>query len=128
MKSSVIRSLVIFAAGAGSATVVAGLYPPIEEISPQQFLKDSTKLLAQVERLGSYVGSTKDGRIGIYTNEVIGACVPMPPLPKWPANAVDGRSLDLGLAMIGTLNKAYLAGEEQPVYVLGKCRPYAKGE
>ena len=27
--------------------------------------------------------------------------------------------------MIGTLNKAYMAGEEQPVYVLGKCRPYA---
>lgn len=125
MKSSMIRSLVIFAAGAGSATVVAGLYPPIEEISPEQFLEDGTKLLAQVEKFGSYVGVTKDGRIGIYTNNV-GACVPQPPLPKWPAHAVDQRSTDLGLTAIATLNKAFLAGEEQPVYVLGKCRPYAQ--
>jgi|SRR6186713_2494724 len=125
MKSTVIRSLLIFVAGAGSATVVAGLYPPIEEISQEQFLKDSTVVLAQVEKLGSYVGVIKDGRIGIYTNDV-GACVPMPPLPKWPAHAVDQRSTDLGLQMIATLNKAYLAGEEQPVYVLGKCRPYPR--
>ena len=125
MKSTVIRSLLIFVAGAGSATVVAGLYPPIEEISQEQFLKDSTVVLAQVEKLGSYVGVIKDGRIGIYTNDV-GACVPMPPLPKWPAHAVDQRSTDLGLQMIAALNKAYLAGEEQPVYVLGKCRPYPR--
>ena len=125
MKSTVIRSLLIFVAGAGSATVVAGLYPPIEEISQEQFLKDSTVVLAQVEKLGGYVGVIKDGRIGIYTNDV-GACVPMPPLPKWPAHAVDQRSTDLGLQMIATLNKAYLAGEEQPVYVLGKCRPYPR--
>jgi hypothetical protein len=125
MKSTVIRSLLIFVAGAGSATVVAGLYPPIEEISQEQFLKDSTVVLAQVEKLGGYVGVIKDGRIGIYTNDV-GACVPMPPLPKWPAHAVDQRSTDLGLQMIAALNKAYLAGEEQPVYVLGKCRPYPR--
>jgi hypothetical protein len=125
MKSTVIRSLLIFVAGAGSATVVAGLYPPIEEISQEQFLKDSTVVLAQVEKLGSHVGVIKDGRIGIYTNDV-GACVPMPPLPKWPAHAVDQRSTDLGLQMIAALNKAYLAGEEQPVYVLGKCRPYPR--
>jgi hypothetical protein len=125
MKSSAIRSLVIFAAGAGSATVVAGLYPPLDEISQEQFLKDSTVVLSQIEKLGSYVGVIKDGRIGIYTNDV-GACVPQPPLPKWPAHAVDQRSTDLGLQMAATLNKAFLAGDEQPVYVLGKCRPYVK--
>ena len=65
MKSSIIRSLVIFAAGAGSATVVAGLYPPIEPKSPEQLLEDGMKLLPQVERFGSYVGVIKDGRIGI---------------------------------------------------------------
>jgi hypothetical protein len=124
MKSSIIRSLVIFAAGAGSATVVAGLYPPIEPKSPEQLLADGMKLLPQVERFGSYVGVIKDGRIGMYTN--VGACVPQPPLPKWPAHAVDQRSTDLGLAAIGMLNKAFLAGEERPIYVLGKCRPYAK--
>jgi hypothetical protein len=125
MKSSVIRSLVIFAAGAGSATVVAGRYPPMDEISTDDFLKDGTALIAKVERLGGYVGVIKDGRIGIYSNPV-GACVPLPPVPRWPDNVVDQTSLELGLAMVGALNKAYMRGDTQPVYVLDKCRPYAK--
>jgi len=127
MKSSVVRSLVIFAAGAGSATVVAGLYPPIEERSAEQLLEDGTKLLAQVEKFGSYVGVAQEGRIGIYTNNV-GACVFPPVPPKWPARAVDPNSLELGLLALHQLNNGHLAGEAQPVYVLGKCRPYARGE
>ena len=93
MKSSVIRGLVMFAAGAGCATVVAGLYPPIEPITPELFQERLTAVLAEVEALGGYVGVAEDGRIGIYTN--VGACVPPVPLPKWPAHAVDQRSLEL---------------------------------
>ncbi len=68
MKSSVIRSLVMFAAGAGCATVVAGLYPPIEPITPELFQERLTAVLAEVEALGGYVGVAENGRIGIYTN------------------------------------------------------------
>lgn len=125
MKSSVFRSLGIFALGAGSAVVVAGLYPPMEPTTPEDFLEEATVLLAKVEKLGGYVGVSLDGRVGIYSNEV-GACVPMPPLPKWPAHVVDSSSLELGFLALGTINKAYMAGERQPVYVVGKCRPYAQ--
>ena len=71
------------------------------------------------------MGIAQDGRVGIYTNPV-GACVYPPPPPKWPTNAVDQRSLELGFLAIGMINKSYLASESQPVYVLGKCRPYAQ--
>ena len=74
MKSSLFRSLVIFVAGAGSATVVAGLYPRRSDYR-EKFLDRSTGLLAEVERLGGYVGLAEDGRVGIYTN--VGACVPL---------------------------------------------------
>jgi len=124
MKSSLFRSLVMFALGAGSATVIAGLYP-YEPIEPEQFLERATVLLAEIEALGGYVGIAQDGRVGIYTNPV-GACVYPPPPPKWPTNAVDQRSLELGFLAIGMINKSYLASESQPVYVLGKCRPYAQ--
>jgi hypothetical protein len=119
---SIIRSLVIFTAGAGSAAVVAGLYPD-EPISPELFQERAIKVLAEVEALGGYVAIAQDGRVGIYTN--VGACVPPVPIPKWPAHSVDPRSLELGLAALGSMNKGLLAEEPAPVYVVGKCRPYA---
>lgn len=122
MKSSLLRSLVIFVAGAGSATVVAGLIPD-EQMDPEKFLELSTGLLAGVEKLGGFVGVAQDGRVGIYTNNV-GACVLPPVPPKWPARAVDPNSLELGFAALHQLNNGHLAGEAQPIYVLGKCRPY----
>ena len=123
MKSSIIRALVMFVAGAGCATVVAGLYPPIEPITPELFQERLTAVLGEVEALGGYVGVAQDGRIGIYTN--VGACVPPVPPPKWPAHAVDQRSLEYGVKAAVNLNLNYLAEEGNPVYVLGKCRPYA---
>jgi len=117
-----IRSLAIFVAGAGSAAVFAGLYPA-EPISPEIFQERLTKVLVEVEALGGYVAIADDGRIGIYTN--VGACVPQPPLPKFPAGAVDARSLAKGAQAIVQFNQGLIHEEAQPVYVVGKCRPYA---
>jgi len=124
MKSSLIRGLVMFAAGAGCATVAAGLYPPIEPITPELFQDRLTTAIAEIEALGGYVGLAENGRIGIYTN--VGACLPPVPPPKWPAHAVDSRSLEYGVQAAVNLNLNYLAEEGNPVYVLGKCRPYAQ--
>lgn len=121
MKSA-IRSLAVFVAGAASATVVAGLYPG-EPTSPEIFQERLTKVLAEVEALGGYVAIADDGRVGIYTN--VGACVPQPPLPKFPAGAVDARSLAKGAQAIVQFNQGLIHEEAQPVYVVGKCRPYA---
>ena len=123
MKSSIIRGLVMFFAGAGCATVVAGLYPPIEPITPELFQERLTAVLVEVDALGGYVGLVENGRIGIFTN--VGACLPPVPPPKWPAHAVDQRSFDYGVKAAFNLNLNYLAEEGNPVYVLGKCRPYA---
>jgi len=124
MKLSLIRGIVMFFAGAGCATVVAGLYPPIEPITQEQFQDRLTAAMIEVEALGGYVGLAENGRIGIYTN--VGACIPPVPIPKWPAHAVDQRSLENGVKAAINLNLNYLAEEGQPVYVLGKCRPYAQ--
>jgi hypothetical protein len=35
-------------------------------------------------------------------------------------------TLDLGLKAIAQMNVAYLNEEPMPVYVVGKCRPYAQ--
>ena len=124
MKLSFIRGLVMFVAGAGCATVVAGLYPPIEPITPELFQERLTAVLGELDALGGYVGLAQDGRIGIYTN--VGACLPPVPPPKWPAPAVDQRGLEYGFKAAFQLNLNYLAQEGNPVYVLGKCRPYAQ--
>lgn len=122
MKSSVIRSLAMFIAGAGCATAVAGFYPT-EPISPKQFLDRATKVLAELEVLGGYVGLAEDGRVGIYTQ--VGACVFPPRPPKLPANAVDSRSLNNGVKAIVEINQNFLFEEDgQPVFELGKCKPY----
>jgi len=123
MKSSVVRSLLIFIAGASSATVVAGLYTN-EPITPEQFQERATDLLAKVEALGGYVALAENGRVGIFSN--VGACVPNPPLPRWPENFVNLSTLDLGLKALAQVNVAYLNAEPMPVYVVGKCRPYAQ--
>ena len=120
---SVIRGLLIFVAGAGSATVVAGLYTPIDPIEPEVFEDRLSAAMMEIEQLGSYVGLAEDGRIGIYTN--VGACIPPVPIPKWPARAVDPRTLEKGVKAAINLNLNYLAEEGHAVYVLGRCRPYA---
>jgi len=121
---SLFRSLAIFVAGAGSAVVVAGLYP-YEPITPELWQERAVKLLAEVEALGGYVGIAGDGRVGLYTQ--VGACVYPPPPPKWPAGAVDERSLANGAKALVALNQGLIHEEGQPVYVLGKCKPYATG-
>lgn len=122
MKSTLIRGLVMFVAGAGCATVAGGLYSN-EPITPEQFQERATGLLAQVEALGGHVALAENGRVGIFTS--VEACVYPPPPPKWPAHFVNPSSLDLGLKALAQINLAYLNEEPMPVYVAGKCRPYA---
>jgi len=120
MKSSLIRSLAIFVAGAGSATVVAGLYGT--EMEPPVFHERLAKVLVEVEALGAFVGIADDGRVGIYT---VAACGPPPPPPIMPAGAVDARNLAKGAQAMVQFNLGLIHGEEQPIYVLGKCKPRA---
>jgi hypothetical protein len=123
MNKSAIRSVAIFAAGAATA-VLAGEFYPRPSITAEEFQVMGDKLLPQVETLGYYIGKVEKGRIGIYTDPY--ACVPNPPLPKYPAKAVNLFDLQSGVEGLVALNQSYLMDEGLPVYVIGKCRPFAQ--
>lgn len=121
MKKSALRGVAIFAAGAATA-VLAGEFYPRPSITVDEFTVMADDLLPRVETLGYYIGKVEKGRIGIYTDPY--ACVPNPPLPKWPAKAVGMFDLEAGAEGLIALNKAHFMDEGAPVYVLGKCKPY----
>lgn len=123
MKSSVIRSFVIFAAGAATAALASGMYPR-EPITPRQFLERATFLINEVEALGAYVAVTENGRVGLYTNPAL--CVPpQPPVPILPVNAVDPRMLEAATKAFIAINVGRIMDERELVYEVAKCRPYA---
>jgi hypothetical protein len=123
MKTSAIRGLLIFAAGAATAALASGMYPK-EPITVGEFQERATVLIAEVEALGAYVALAQNGRVGLYTN--VGACVPPnPPRPNLPAYAVDSRTLRMATEALIAINEGRLMDEHELVYEVGKCRPYA---
>jgi len=124
MKTNVIRSLLIFVAGAATAAIAGGLYPK-EPTTVPEFHERALVLIAEVEAIGGYVGLADDGRVGIFTDPA--ACYPpVPPKPVMPKGAVDMRSLQNGLNALAAMNEGIMMGETAPVYEIGRCKPYAK--
>jgi len=122
MKSSLIRSFAIFAAGAATAALAANM-DRLEPKSAGQLQEEAFVLLAKIEAFGAYVGTADKGRVGIYTHPV-GACIsPKPPVPVLPANAVDMRNFDLGVKGLQNILVGTLMGDEAPVFEIDKCRP-----
>jgi hypothetical protein len=121
MKRSIIRGVVIFAAGAGCATVVAQVIgedrPPT---TVPEWQKLATEILPRVADLGYYVVKNNDGSVGIHLNPI--ECGPRPPVPKVPAGAVDLRELHRGLAALRELEVGYLMEDPNPVYAVIKCQ------
>ena len=122
MKSTVIRTVLVFAAGAGCATLAGGMFAP-EPITVEQFQERATGLLAQIDLLGRYVDLAEDGRVRIMIDPI--ACIPNPPSPKLPQGAVDSRYLRHGMAALMALEEGLILGVPEPVYTTGKCKPYA---
>lgn len=123
MKTSAVRGVLIFAAGAATAALASGLYP-VEPITVPEFRERATVLIAEVEALGAYVAVVENGRVGLFTDPI--RCVPpTPPKPVLPANAVDPRSLRAATAALIALNEGYMLDEHEPVYEVGRCKPYA---
>jgi hypothetical protein len=119
----VVRGFFIFAAGAATAALASGLYPP-EPITVPEFQERATVLIAEVEALGAYVALAENGRVGLFTDP--GKCVPpVPPKPVLPAKAVDPRTLRAAAAALIALNEGFMLDEQEPVYEVGACKPYA---
>jgi hypothetical protein len=122
MKSSVIRGLLIFAAGAATAALASGMFPK-EPITVPEFQERATTLIAQVEALGAYVAIAEKGRVGLFTNPY--ACIPpVPPVPVLPYNAVDPRMLRAATEGLIAYNEGLILNEPMPVYEVGRCKPY----
>ena len=122
MKSSLIRSAVIFAAGAATAALASGMYPK-EPITVGKFQDKISLLVVQVEEIGAYVALAEKGRIGLHTNPY--ACIPpRPPVPVVPYGAVDMRTLRAATEAIITYNEGLIHGETELVYEVGHCKAY----
>jgi hypothetical protein len=121
MKGALIRGALVFAAGAGCATVVAQVtdWPP-PPTTVEAFQERAAKLLPRIAELGYYVQTSQYGRTGIEGDPV--ACGPRPPQPKLPAGAVDPRLLEKGLAALSNINVGFIVRDGSPVY-LAKCQP-----
>jgi hypothetical protein len=122
MKSSILRGVMVFMAGAGCATVMAQIGDePLPPMPVEVWQKEATELLPKVALLGQYVEKTNNGLVGIQTDPI--ACGPRPPVPKMPAGAVDPRALQRGLAALRELEVGYIVQESAPVFAVLKCKP-----
>lgn len=121
MKTSLIKGVAIFAAGAGCASVVAGGYYS-RMMYPEQFMKEGDALLLKVAELGSHVVEVKEATVWITTLPP-DACFFPPPVPKEPVNGyVDRRILERGYAALSALHLAKDVGNTTPVRVNDKCQ------
>jgi hypothetical protein len=118
MKTSIIRSLLLFAAGAGCATVIAQVNYK-EAMTPEQFLEQAPVLLTEIATIGASVAGISGGKIYLSSNPPI-ACFP-PPNPKMPDGAVSPTLLRNGLEALMAYNEARIDAHPEPVQVTGKC-------
>jgi hypothetical protein len=121
MKSSVIRTVAVFSLGAACATVAGGLYQEREPTSPEAYQARAIRTLQDVQWLGRYVYKAEFGQTFIESSG-IGACVPNPPTPILPANAVDPRMFRRGMNALAEINIGFMVGDPRPVLEVEKCR------
>src|SRR4249919_2102869 len=118
MKISILRSIVLFAAGAGCASVVAQVNHRLEPIKLGVYQENLNDLLKKVALAGQYVVLAEKGRVVIDPN----GC-PMPvPNPKMPGHAVDPRTLYLGVQAMLAYNEGNLVGDLEPIQDDGRCQ------
>ena len=84
MKSSIVRGVLLFVAGAACATVLAGVMPGY--MGGEEWDTRMKAWLKEGELLGTYVIEVHDGRVFVNPEPI--AC-PKPPQPKLPDAAVN---------------------------------------
>jgi hypothetical protein len=118
MKSSIIKTVLAFVAGAGCATVIAG-YEGEHPIPPDEWLRTGNTMLVTISQLGGQVSFAEKGLVHLHPFSVA-ACMVPPPKPK----QTDLRTFDLGVAALRELYKAQLAGNPEPIRMTDRCHPY----
>jgi hypothetical protein len=124
MKTSIVRGVLLFAAGVVCASVIANVNPKVKEepMTVKLFEQRAQRLLVELADLGRYAGPIKDGRWGIYQLPV-DACV-TPPRPTVTPPGVNPVALQAMLDGLGPYDAGLIAGSGDLVYLLdGKCHP-----
>ena len=95
MKPSIVRGVLIFAAGAGCATVVAGggWFPP--EIKPEEFEPRLARAARELAEIGIYTVDVKEGMVSFTVSPAF--CIPTPEPDIMEGRAVDPRWARKGL-------------------------------
>ena len=118
MKITILRGILLFAAGAGCASVVAQVSRGPEPIKLGAYQDNLNDLLKRVAQAGQYVVKAEKGRVVIDPN----GC-PMPvPNPKMPGHGVDPRTLYLGVQAMFAYNEGNIVGDPEPIRDDGRCQ------
>ena len=121
MKSSIVRGVLIFAAGAGCATVVAGgVFPP--DIKPEEFEPRLARAARELAEIGIYTVDVKEGMVSFTVSPAF--CVPTPEPDIMEGRAVDPRWLRKGYQAVQGWNEGKIAGLKTVTKVVAPpCMP-----
>jgi hypothetical protein len=120
MKSSIIRGVAIFAAGAGSAVVAGGYWMP-PETNPEDFAVRLQKVSRELAEIGLYAVRTRDGVVAMDPNPA--ACTPTPQPDIMEGRAVNPVLLNRGLSAVDGYNDGRIAGVKVGIIVHPPCKP-----
>lgn len=120
MKSSIIRGVAIFAAGAGCAVMAGGYWMP-PETNAEEFEVHLQKVSRDVAEVGLYAVRTRDGVVALDPNPA--ACTPTPQPDIMEGRAVNPVLLSRGLSAIDGYNAGRIAGVKVGIIVRPPCKP-----
>ena len=120
MKSSIIRGAILFAAGAGSATLAGGYFDP-PEMTLDDYTANLQKLSRAVAELGLYSTGAKGGVV--YAQLVPAACTPTPQPDIMEGRAVNPVLLTRGMKVIDEYNDGRISGVKVGIIVSPPCEP-----
>jgi hypothetical protein len=122
MKRSILRGVLIFAAGAGCATVIAGGEWFPRDIEPQEFEPRLAKAARDLAEIGIYTVDVKDGVV--YFTLSPASCTPTPQPDIMEGRAVDPRWMRKGGEAVQGWNEGQIAGLKTVVKVVSPpCMP-----
>jgi hypothetical protein len=120
MKTSIVRGVLIFAAGAGSA-VIAGGYWMLPETNAEEFTVRLEKVSRELAEIGVYAVSARDGVVSLDPNPA--ACTPTPQPDIMEGRAVNPVLLARGLRAVDTFNDGRIGGVKVGILVRPPCKP-----
>ena len=120
MKSSIIRGVSIFAAGAGCAVMAGGYWVP-PETNAEDFAVRLQKVSRDVAEIGVYAFGTRDGVVALDPNPA--ACTPTPQPDIMEGRAVNPVLLKRGLSAIQSYSDGRIGGVKVGIIVHPPCMP-----